>query len=108
MLLLAREQGEDLFALKKSPDCPHGQFKARVDRETCLSYETASGYMRVAKIVKNATWNLTSPSGFCGPNMVNQLMHLAEPSYDSPRIGARDLTLPRSLRIDWRDIRELD
>jgi hypothetical protein len=46
MLLLAKEQGEDLFALKEGA---HGHFKEVVERETVVSYVQAGKYMRVAK-----------------------------------------------------------
>jgi hypothetical protein len=51
MLLLAKEQGEDLLRLKDQT--PHGEFKERVERETCLSYVLAWRYKRVAELVKN-------------------------------------------------------
>jgi hypothetical protein len=48
MLMLAKEQGEDLLRLKQ--ETPHGAFKERVEKETCVSYRQAMKYMRVAKL----------------------------------------------------------
>jgi hypothetical protein len=35
---------------------PHGQFKARVERETCLSYRMAMKYMRAAKLASQGNF----------------------------------------------------
>jgi hypothetical protein len=65
MLMLAKAQGEDLLALKAQT--PHGGFKERIERETCLSYSTAKRYMLVAKRTVNGPFDLTgSISAFIG------------------------------------------
>jgi hypothetical protein len=46
----AKEQGEDLIRLKDQT--PHGEFKARVERETTIrSYDRAVRYKRVAELM---------------------------------------------------------
>nr|WP_246152151.1 DUF3102 domain-containing protein [Roseospira navarrensis] len=47
MLLEAKRAGEALLAVKK--EIPHGQFKAWVEANCSVSYDTAKEYMRVAK-----------------------------------------------------------
>jgi hypothetical protein len=57
MLMLAKEQGEDLLRLKEQT--PHGQFKERVERETCVSYRTARVYMQTAKMAARGHFDPT-------------------------------------------------